>query len=160
MAKAALPSHTDPAVLDCPVLDGNARDHLRAATKAATAFSFASLDFLREKSPEAQAAWLKATVNSSRTIFQPWSMEILYIVAVLGRARFTEMHDLLGLSTRTLSDKLKALREAGFLEREVFDESPVRIEYTLTKHGARTAALASPLFAHLNLEALRAAGRR
>jgi DNA-binding HxlR family transcriptional regulator len=83
-------------------------------------------------------------------------MEILYVIATLGRARFTQLIDLLGMSSRTLSDKLKALREAGLLDRELFDEQPVRIEYYLTKHGAKTAALASPLFCHLTQEAIRA----
>lgn len=73
--------------------------------------------------------------------------------------RFTDLHTLLGLSTRTLSDKLKTLMEAGLVDRRVFDEQPVRIEYFLTPHGIETAALAGPLFAHLNLQALKEAGR-
>jgi DNA-binding HxlR family transcriptional regulator len=49
--------------------------------------------------------------------------------------------------------------EAGLVDRRVFDEQPVRIEYFLTPHGIETAALAGPLFAHLNLQALKEAGR-
>ncbi|HLE47883.1 MAG TPA: winged helix-turn-helix transcriptional regulator, partial [Candidatus Thermoplasmatota archaeon] len=98
------------------------------------------------------AGWLKRSVDSGRAVFQPWNMELLYVIATLGRARFGQLAQLLGLSSRTLSDKLLFLCEAGLVAREVFDERPVRIEYQLTKHGRATAALASPLIAHLNHE--------
>jgi DNA-binding HxlR family transcriptional regulator len=83
-------------------------------------------------------------------------MEILYVLGLLSRSRFTQLQRLLGVSSRTLSDKLKHLREAGFIDREIFDEQPVRIEYFLTKSGRKVAALAAPLLAHLGQEALRA----
>jgi len=166
MTKAALPRHTDTraappiTAIDCPVLDGAAVTRYRECVKAANSFSLDVKAWLEDRTAEEKVAWLKTAVSSSRPVFQPWSMEILYVIAVLGRARFSELHDLLGMSTRTLSDKLKTLREEGFIDREVFDEQPVRIEYTLTKHGSATVALASPLFARLNLEAVKQANRQ
>lgn len=78
-------------------------------------------------------------------------MEILFALAVSREARFGELSHLLGgISSRTLSDKLQTLRDEGLVERRVFDEQPVRISYRLTKEGLMTAALATPLFAHLN----------
>lgn len=156
--KATLLQHTRPAQ-ECPVLDGAAIVQYKQATRAANEFSLAVLKFLDGKPVADQVAWLRTSVDSSRAIFQPWNLEILYLLAVLGRARFSQLHALLGLSTRTLSNKLKTLRKDHFIVRDVIDDQPVRIEYHPTKHGLRTAALASPLFAHLNLEALRAAGR-
>lgn len=159
-AEAAVPRHSDPAMLeDCPVLTGEALAEYRASVRAASDFSVAMLKFLGRKAPRQRAAWVKTSVSGSRALMQPWAMELLFVVAVLGRARFGELQGSLGLSSRTLSDKLRALREEGFLAREVFDEQPVRVEYVLTKEGRVAAALASPLFAALNLQALRRAGR-
>ena len=140
----------------CPVLDGSARTQYKQAVQAASDFSVACLEFLDGRTPEDKIAWIRTTVAAGREVFQPWSLEILYAIAVLGKARFTDLLDLLGLSSRTLSDKLKALQDGGFVERTVFDERPVRIEYQLAKRGRATAALASPLFARLNLDAVKA----
>ncbi|MGB0652694.1 MAG: winged helix-turn-helix transcriptional regulator [Thermoplasmatota archaeon] len=153
-------SDAHPTIEDCPLLDAATEASYQDALAASNTFSLAVLEFLQAKDEGEQAAWIATSVEASRVLFQPWTMEVLYVVATTGRARFTQLHNLLGMSTRTLSNKLKALRAAGLLEREVFDEQPVRIEYYLTRSGRATAALASPLFAHLNLQALRQAGRR
>ncbi len=147
------------SLVDCPILDGSARVQFTSATRAANDFSMAVLEFLKKKRPEERAAWLRTSVDLGRRLFEPWSLEILYVLAALDRARFSQLLGLLGLSSRTLSDKLKALCEADLVQRDVFDEHPVRIEYFLTKHGRKTASLSSVLFAHLNHEALLAAGK-
>lgn len=143
--------------LDCPILDGSAKKEYLASAKAANVYSLAVLEFLRRKTPKEQVAWLKTSVGATREVFQPWNVEILYVLATLGHARFSDLEALLGLSSRTLSDKLKQLKDVGLVERTVFDEQPVRVEYKLTKHGLRTASLASPLFTHLTLDAIQRA---
>jgi DNA-binding HxlR family transcriptional regulator len=40
-----------------------------------------------------------------------------------------------GLSDRLLSERLKELESEGIVERHVYPETPVRIEYTLTPKG-------------------------
>lgn len=154
MAKAAVQIHTDAAMMDCPILDGSAMAQYAAALKSANALSASVLEFLARKTPKEQAAWLATSVQACRDVLQPWTMELLFVIGTRGRVRFTQLHDLLGLSSRTLSDKLKGLRETGLVDRELFDEQPIRIEYFLTKHGRRTAAAATPLFALLGHEAL------
>ena len=144
-------------IRDCPILDGSAKAKFKDAKIAASDLSLEVLHFLEAKSPEAQAAWLTTSVKASRDVLQPWSLEIVFVIGTRGSVRFNELHSLLGLSTRTLSDKLQSLRDAGLVERTVHDEQPVRIEYTLTRHGRATAALATPLLTHLNLEAVRVA---
>lgn len=115
------------------------------------AFSQEVLAFLQGRSGEAQSRWAQGSVEAGRVLFQPWIMEILFALAVAREARFGELSHLLGgISSRTLSDKLQTLREEGLVERQVFDEQPVRISYRLTREGRMTAALATPLFAHLN----------
>ena len=51
--------------------------------------------------------------------------------------RFTEIRDYVsGLSDRLLSERLQELEEAGIVERKVYPQRPVVIEYSLTKKGA------------------------
>lgn len=122
-----------------------------ACLQDSRAFSHEVLQFLKSRPYEAQARWAQASVEAGRVIFQPWSMEILFVLAIAREARFGELQTLLGgISSRTLSDKLQTLREEGLVERQVHDEQPVRIEYRLTREGRMTAALATPLFCHLN----------
>lgn len=122
-----------------------------SALKASKTFSGHVLKFLEDRTPAARAKWAEESVEAGRVLFQPWSMEILFVLAVANEARFGQLQTMLGgISSRTLSDKLQTLREEGLVERQVYDEQPVRIEYRLTKEGRATAALATPLFAHLN----------
>lgn len=64
-----------------------------------------------------------------------WSGAILR--AMLGGAhRFTEFSDLIpGISDRLLSERLKEFEAEGIVRRDVFPETPVRIEYWLTEKG-------------------------
>lgn len=50
--------------------------------------------------------------------------------------RFSDMTSIIGgLSDRLLSERLKELEGCGIVERRVYAETPVRIEYTLTSKG-------------------------
>ncbi|MEK5135646.1 helix-turn-helix domain-containing protein [Bacillus sp. FSL W8-0645] len=54
--------------------------------------------------------------------------------------RFGEIEAALtNLSGRVLSERLKELEAAGIVKREVFAETPVRIEYSLTDMGRSLA---------------------
>jgi DNA-binding HxlR family transcriptional regulator len=149
MAKAASTRHSD-LIAECPVPEAQMRAFLRAVIGESNAHEKQVMGFLDGLSDEEQAAWISAAMRACQTVFQPWMIEILYVLAIRKRARFTELQNLLGLSSRTLSDKLKVLREEGLVDRQVFDEQPVRIEYFLTKHGGKTAAFVTPLTAYLN----------
>jgi len=53
-----------------------------------------------------------------------------------GPQRFCTIEDALpNISGRLLSERLKDLEHEGIVRREVFPETPVRIEYSLTKKG-------------------------
>jgi len=53
-----------------------------------------------------------------------------------GKVRFTDLAACIpGLSDRLLSERLKELESEGVVERLVFPETPVRIEYQLTQKG-------------------------
>lgn len=152
--KAAVAAHTAPKEIgSCPVMSPGVERELKACVSASRGLSKGVMEFLSDYSDEAQARWLKSAVEAVRPVFQPWTMELLFALALLGDTRFSQMQRLLDISSRTLSDKLQALRDQGLVERLVYDEQPVRIEYRLTKEGRVAAALATPLFGHLHHQA-------
>lgn len=60
------------------------------------------------------------------------------IIRVLlnGSKRFKDMSQLIpNLSDRVLSERLRDLEEAKIVKRNVYPETPVRIEYELTEKG-------------------------
>lgn len=64
-----------------------------------------------------------------------WTGAILRVL-LHGHHRFSEIRDAVpGLSDRLLSERLKELEAEGVVRREVFPETPVRIEYHLTSKG-------------------------
>lgn len=52
-----------------------------------------------------------------------------------GTKRFSEMESDLPISGRLLSDRLKMLEKEGIVERNIYSEFPVRIEYSLSDKG-------------------------
>jgi len=64
--------------------------------------------------------------------------------AFLGRRRFDEFRDSLGIASNVLTERLNRLVEHEILERVPYSEHPERFEYRLTEKGAglRVALLA------------------
>jgi DNA-binding HxlR family transcriptional regulator len=52
-----------------------------------------------------------------------------------GTKRFSEMEADLPISGRLLSDRLKMLEKEGIVERNIYSEFQVRIEYSLSEKG-------------------------
>jgi DNA-binding HxlR family transcriptional regulator len=55
-----------------------------------------------------------------------------------GPKRFHDLEEVLNISGKMLSERLKELETEGILQRNVYAETPVRIEYALTKKGLDT----------------------
>ncbi|MEK7327000.1 MAG: helix-turn-helix domain-containing protein [Chloroflexota bacterium] len=50
--------------------------------------------------------------------------------------RFGELRaSLLGISPKTLTERLRILEQEGIVERRIYPEVPPRVEYSLTKRG-------------------------
>jgi DNA-binding HxlR family transcriptional regulator len=88
---------------------------------------------------------LKKLEDNFNFVFQKWSLEILYMLLLKNTAGFGEIKKILGVNSRTLSDKLKMLAKHGYLTRKVNAGPPVRVEYALTRKGKDTVLLALPL---------------
>jgi DNA-binding HxlR family transcriptional regulator len=65
---------------------------------------------------------------------QRWTGLVIYQL-LSGPQRFTTIETSIGITGRVLSERLKDLENQGIVRREVFPETPVRIEYSLTEKG-------------------------
>ncbi|MGG3800859.1 winged helix-turn-helix transcriptional regulator [Metabacillus fastidiosus] len=65
---------------------------------------------------------------------QRWTGMIIYQL-LLGPHRFCTIESSVGVSGRVLSERLKDLENEGIVKRDVYPETPVRIEYSLTDKG-------------------------
>lgn len=69
-----------------------------------------------------------------------WSILIILNLGGYKVLRFNELRKILyGISSKTLSDKLKTLEIDGYINREQFPEVPIRVEYELTSFGLNYA---------------------
>lgn len=69
-----------------------------------------------------------------------WSILIILNLGGYKVLRFNELRRILyGISSKTLSDKLKTLEIDGYINREQYPEVPIRVEYELTQFGMNYA---------------------
>ena len=65
-----------------------------------------------------------------------WKILILWYVAHYKVQRFGELkRRLAGITQSTLTKQLRELEADGFLHREIYQEIPPRVEYSLTEKG-------------------------
>ena len=83
--------------------------------------------------------------ESFNLLSQKWNLEVLYTLFLKNTAGFSGLKKILGVNSRTLSDKLKSLKRHGYIERKVETGPPLRVEYSLTTKGKNTVLLALPL---------------
>jgi len=92
---------------------------------------------------------LRETIQSLEESFnllpQKWNLQILYILFLRTTMGFGELKRILGVNSRTLSDKLKTLIQYGYIRRSVEQGPPLRVRYSLTTRGRNTVLLALPL---------------
>ncbi len=72
--------------------------------------------------------------KAMRLLGQRWTGMIIYQL-LNGPQRFCNIESAVGVSGRVLSERLKDLESEGIVKRDVYPETPVRIEYSLTEKG-------------------------
>jgi DNA-binding HxlR family transcriptional regulator len=66
-----------------------------------------------------------------------WTRTIVEHLLAGGSLRYSELADRIdGISDKVLSDSLQDLEDHGLVHREVVDDRPIRVEYSLTETGA------------------------
>jgi DNA-binding HxlR family transcriptional regulator len=65
-----------------------------------------------------------------------WKPLILWHLYEGGVRRFLELQRLIpGITRKVLTQHLRELERHGVVARQIFDEMPLRVEYSLTKYG-------------------------
>jgi DNA-binding HxlR family transcriptional regulator len=88
---------------------------------------------------------LKSLEASFNLLSQKWNLEMLYTLFLREAVGFSQLKKILGVNSRTLSDKLKSLKQCGYIERTVESGPPLRVVYTLSQRGKNIVLLALPL---------------
>ncbi|MGD2248220.1 MAG: helix-turn-helix domain-containing protein [Candidatus Methanofastidiosia archaeon] len=79
-------------------------------------------------------------------VAKKWSMCVIGILGLNRCMRFNEIKkELTGISPKSLSDRLKELQKEGLINREVYPEVPLRVEYSLTEDGKSLFEALQPL---------------
>jgi len=90
----------------------------------------------RPSPPPAQDCEMVSTTRVAIDLLAPkWRVEIVYLLA-RGTRRYGQLYAELGtVSKKVLTQALRALEQDGLVERIVYAEVPVRVEYELTPLG-------------------------
>ena len=79
-------------------------------------------------------------------ISKKWALVIIGTISNFKTIRFNEiLKNILGISPKTLADRLKELEKAELITRTVFAEIPPRVEYALTQDGIEVRDAIIPL---------------
>jgi DNA-binding HxlR family transcriptional regulator len=100
--------------------------------------------------------------RASELIGRRWTGAIIFVL-LKSRCRFATIRDAVpDITDRMLSDRLQELEAEGIVERSVVPETPVRVEYELTKKGRALAGAVNAIteWAHKWIEVDPPAGSR
>ncbi len=78
---------------------------------------------------------LRPINNSFRIIGKKFTTLILRNMLHYGETRFNQFLEIEDINPKILSARLKEMERDGLISRQMFHETPVRIEYTLTEKG-------------------------
>jgi DNA-binding HxlR family transcriptional regulator len=77
--------------------------------------------------------------QASELIGRRWTGAIIFVL-LRSRCRFATLRAAIpDITDRMLSDRLQELEQEGIVERTVIPDTPVRVEYALTKKGRALA---------------------
>ena len=80
------------------------------------------------------------------TISKTYALRIVGLLGANGPMRYGDLEDRLeATSSSLLSARLDELTDEGLIERRSFDESPPRVEYSLTPRGRELETRIQPL---------------
>ncbi len=130
---------------------------LTTTTDRFAAFADECVRFVEEASEELREEVdpIEEAQRSSRiigAITKKWTVPIIYLLYRTGQLRFSRFRELLmGISSRTLSLRLKDLEGRGWVHREVVEARPPRVLYSLTETGTMVAKMAGPMYLYIRL---------
>ena len=79
---------------------------------------------------------------SLNIIGKKFTIHIVRNMLLLKQKRFNEfLNSMEGISTKTLSVRLKEMEDAGLITRNIIEKRPLKIEYSLTEKGKALAPI-------------------
>lgn len=81
-----------------------------------------------------ESALCPRLAKAMELIGKRWTALIIYQL-LDGPQRFNAIESALPISGRLLSERLKELEKEAIVERKVYSEVPIRVEYSLTEKG-------------------------
>ena len=82
-----------------------------------------------------ESALCPRLAKAMELIGKRWTALIIYQL-LDGPQRFNAIESALPISGRLLSERLKELEKESIVERKVYSEVPIRVEYSLTEKGS------------------------
>lgn len=83
-----------------------------------------------------------ALKSTSKILGHKWVPVIVFHVGENEEIRFNQLKkEIGGITNKTLSDNLERMQEQGVINRNVKDEKPVKITYSLTEFGEKLLPL-------------------
>ncbi len=74
--------------------------------------------------------------NTFKIIGKKFTIHILRNITMLHQNRFNQfLESIEGINPKTLSVRLKEMEKSELINRKVFNETPIRIEYSVTEKG-------------------------
>src|SRR5258705_11605206 len=85
--------------------------------------------------PASDFDMIRGTQTVLDLLARKWSVGVLYLLA-RGTRRYSELlYDVGEVSKKALTETLRALERDGLVERRMYAEVPMRVEYSLTPLG-------------------------
>ena len=79
-------------------------------------------------------------------ISKKWTISIIVTIGNFNRLRFNDiLNRVEGITAKTLTERLKELKDLGLLNRTLYNEIPPRVEYELTPKGKNLMKALVPL---------------
>jgi DNA-binding HxlR family transcriptional regulator len=75
--------------------------------------------------------------NTFKIVGKKFTIHILRNITLLHQSRFNQfLESIEGINPKTLSVRLKEMEKSGLIKRNVYHETPIRIEYSVTEKGS------------------------
>ena len=90
---------------------------------------------------------IRSIQDTINIISGKWKIPIMAILCY-GEFRYSEIEKgIINITPKMLSKELKILEKNHLVERKVYDSTPVKVTYTLTKHGKTLEPLITEMLA-------------
>jgi|SRR5437016_1268348 len=74
--------------------------------------------------------------NTFKIVGKKFTIHILRNMIFLGQAKFSQfLESVEGINPKTLSVRLREMEKSGLIKRQVYPDTPVRVDYTITEKG-------------------------